>query len=87
MNFCFMQRIPKHVVNNMPIEQSGRAYLVNGENEVIDAEFCPTADGRLRFTKGWAEFVKANDLKSGQTGLVIFDRIGSKLFISFDIVD
>ena len=60
-----MQRIPKHVVRNMCIELRGRAYLVNGVDQKTEAEFCPTADERMRFTRGWTEFVKANHLKAG----------------------
>jgi hypothetical protein len=37
-----------------------------------DAEYCTTADGRMRFKSGWKKFAKDFDLKAGLVVLILF---------------
>lgn len=71
----------------LDIPRSGKAILVLGDENVSqESKYFRSADERLRFESGWAEFAKDNRLKKGMMVLIMFHSIQDNLQISVDVV-
>jgi hypothetical protein len=61
----YLQRIPKEIVKALNIPKKGWVILSMGEyDNKHEASYYTTADGRIHFESGWAEFVKEFDLET-----------------------